>query len=204
MATIVQAMAGYSEDDWQFVQGRWDAIRAFHRQYILGHPGCIAIDETITDPDPALQATRRAARQRLERQQWLSRLLVATPRLLAAVEYARIRRQIEPDGAALLVEKGKGRGRGDGGHPIIMQMSQSAVSVATPEAPAPDLMVPIGFVSGATPRPGTVVTVPQIADGQTSAAVMETRGRRRAKDDIADGFEDLTAPPEDEQEERTG
>jgi hypothetical protein len=60
MATIVQAMAGYSEDDWQFVQGRWEAIRAFHRQYILDHPGCIAIDETSTDPDPALQATRRA------------------------------------------------------------------------------------------------------------------------------------------------
>jgi hypothetical protein len=29
---------------------------------------------------------------------------------------------------------------------------------------------------------------------------METRGRRRAKDDIAEGFDDLTTPDESEEE----
>ena len=59
---MVQALADYSDADWQFVLNRWEAIRQYHRQYIIAHPGCIAIDMTITDPDPELQATRRAVR----------------------------------------------------------------------------------------------------------------------------------------------
>jgi hypothetical protein len=58
--------------------------------------------------------------------------------------------------------------------------------------------VPLGFVSGATPPPGTVMALPQIADEQSLASVMEQRGRRRAKDDIADGFQDLTTPDDEE------
>src|SRR5262245_20331564 len=84
LANVVQVLADYSDADWQFVLERWDAIRQYHRQYIIANPGCIAVDETITDPDPAVQATKRASRRCLDRQLWLSRLLVATPRVLAA------------------------------------------------------------------------------------------------------------------------
>jgi hypothetical protein len=106
----VWSIVEYSEEDWQYVLRRWEAIRAYHRQYILDHPGCIAIDETITDADPQVQAHKRTLRQRLDRQQWLSRLLVATPRILAAAEYARIRRQIEPADVMLRADQ-KGRGK---------------------------------------------------------------------------------------------
>jgi len=192
-ANVVQVLADYSASDWQYTCARWEAIRAYHRQYILDHPGCIAIDESITDPDLSVQATKRAAQQRLDRQRWLSRLLVATPRILAAAEYARIRRQIEPpDGLARADYKGKGKyGRAE--QPAIMvqtahgEMVMNASPVATPEA-----VVPIGFVRGATPPPGTPIALPQVDDDKSAAAVMETRGRRRAKDDIAAGFDDLS------------
>lgn len=188
-ANVVQSMADYADEDWQYVLERWEALRAYHRQHILDNPGCIAIDETITDPDPTVQAAKRAAKQRLDRQQWLSRLLVATPRMLAAAEYARIRRHIEPEGGAVADHsrgRGKGKGRGD-------------VVVAAPEPPKMEPIIPIGFVSGATPKAGTVVAVPQIADATTAATIMETRGRRRAKDDIAEGFDDLATPDDSEE-----
>src|SRR5262249_27848276 len=140
----------------------------------------------------------RAARQRLDRQRWLSRLLVATPRLLAAAEYARIRRQIEPTGGVVAGDKGRNKGRNEIGQPVVVQVGQGDVVMGAPEQRVQEPIVPIGFVSGATPRPGTVVAVPQIADEQTSTAVMETRGRRRMKDDIADGFDDLAAPVDEE------
>jgi len=70
-ARSVAELAALSETDWQRVLARWEAIRHCQRGYILRHPGCI--------PD------------RLERQRWLSRLLVAQPRLLVAAEYARAR-----------------------------------------------------------------------------------------------------------------
>jgi hypothetical protein len=201
-ANIVRRMADYSDEDWHYTLARWDAIRAYHRQYILQHPGCIAIDETIADPDPAVQAARRAAKQRLDRQRWLSRLLVATPRVLAAAEYARIRRQIEPDAAAGMGlrrdERGLKGGRMGGGAPIVMQTAQGDLVVAAPAPPAPEPVVPIGFVPGATPQPGTVVVAPQVVDTKTSVEVMAVRGRRRAKDDIAEGFDDLTTPDEEE------
>src|SRR5262249_23948579 len=62
-SNVVQALADYSDADWQFVLDRWEAIRQYHRQHIIAHPDCIAIDMTITDPDPALQAAKRTARQ---------------------------------------------------------------------------------------------------------------------------------------------
>ncbi len=61
----------YGDASWRQLLARWDAIRAAQRQYILDHPGCV--------PD------------RLERQRWLSRLLVARPRILAEIEYLRQR-----------------------------------------------------------------------------------------------------------------
>jgi hypothetical protein len=203
-SNVVQMLADYSEADWQFVQGRWAAIRVYHREYIIANPGCIAIDATITDPDPDVQAAKRAARQRLDRQTWLSRLLVATPRILAAAEYARIRRQIEPEGRTAMIDssKGKGRGRGEPGQPMVLQTAQGKLLIATPEQPAHEALVPIGFVNGATPEPGATVAVPQIADERSFADVMETRGRRRAKNDIATGFEGLGTSADDENEDR--
>lgn len=70
-ARTVAELAALGDGEWERVLGRWEAIRTFQRGYILRHPGCI--------PD------------RLERQRWLSRLLAARPRLLAAAEYARAR-----------------------------------------------------------------------------------------------------------------
>ncbi|MFO7167057.1 MAG: type IV secretory system conjugative DNA transfer family protein [Chloroflexota bacterium] len=68
----VAALAALDQAEWEHVLARWNAIRGCQRQYILDHPGCV--------PD------------RFERQRWLSRLLAARPRLLAAAEYARARR----------------------------------------------------------------------------------------------------------------
>jgi hypothetical protein len=75
--SIIAELAVFPEKEWQELLARWDAIRDAQRAYILAHPGCI--------PD------------RLERQRWLSRLLAARPLILAAAEYARIRRTIEAD-----------------------------------------------------------------------------------------------------------
>jgi hypothetical protein len=195
---VVQVLADFADEDWAYTLDRWAAIRAYHRQYILDNPGCIALDETITDPDLEIQAAKRAAKQRLDRQLWLSRLLVATPRVLAAAEYARIRRQIEPEGGVAPVDHGKGKGRKqEPAQPIVMHTRHGDMVVAAPEQPAPEAIVPIGFISGATPKPGMVVALPQVADTRSSAEVMEVRGRRRAKDDIAEGFDDLTTPDDE-------
>jgi hypothetical protein len=202
-SNVVQALADYSDADWQFILDRWEAIRQHHRQHIIANPGCIAIDTTITDPNPDIQAARRAARQRLDRQTWLSRLLIATPRILAAAEYARIRRQIEPRDRGMTGDMGKGRGkgRGDTAQPSIIQTTQGDMVVAPPEQVAPERLVPIGFVSGATPQPGTAVAVPQIGDARSFVDVMGTRGRRRARNDIAEGFESLDTTADDAQEQ---
>src|SRR5262249_40035270 len=71
-------LARQSDTKWARLLGRWAAIRDVQLQHILEHPGCI--------PD------------REERQQWISRLGYATPHILAEAEYARIRREIEPEG----------------------------------------------------------------------------------------------------------
>ncbi|MFL5801612.1 MAG: hypothetical protein ACJ8CR_07695 [Roseiflexaceae bacterium] len=152
-ANVTQVLADAGMEDWQETLDRWAALRAYHRQYILDHPGCIALDETITDPDPEVQMAKRAAQQRLDRQRWLSRLLVATPRVLAAAEYARIRRQIEPVGGGLGADGGRGRGRGEPAQPIVVQTAQGDDHIAAPEPPRQEPMVPIGFVPGATPKP---------------------------------------------------
>ena len=200
LSNVVQALADYSDSDWQFVLSRWESLRQYHREYIIANPGCIALDATITDPNPDVQAAKRAARQRLDRQTWLSRLLVATPRILAAAEYARIRRQIEPPGGASVRPNGKGRG--DTARFLSAHATPGELVMPALGQPAHEPMVPIGFVSGATLRPGTIITVPQVADDKTSAAVMETRGRRRAKEDISPGFDDLS-PAEEEQTDQS-
>jgi hypothetical protein len=59
-----------SDDEWTLVGERWAAIRQWQRQYLLDHPEAI--------PD------------RLARQVWLSRLLVAQPRILLRIAAARM------------------------------------------------------------------------------------------------------------------
>jgi hypothetical protein len=68
-ARVVDTLAQLDAPSWGRLIERWSAIQRCQRDYILAHPGCI--------PD------------RMERQRWLSRLLVAQPRALAAAEYAR-------------------------------------------------------------------------------------------------------------------
>ena len=68
---VVATMAAMGDTEWQAMNQRWDVIRAYHRAYIIANPGCI--------PD------------RFERQMWLSRLRATRPRILAAIEYRRIR-----------------------------------------------------------------------------------------------------------------
>jgi membrane protease YdiL (CAAX protease family) len=78
-AAMVIDLAQMPEAEWVYVLERWATIRAAQRAHILANPGSV--------PD------------QLERQRWLSRLWAATPRLLAAAQYQRQRRAIEPDAA---------------------------------------------------------------------------------------------------------
>jgi hypothetical protein len=73
LARTSAALARLSAAQWALVMQRWQAIRTHQRQHILAQPGCI--------PD------------RRERQQWLSRLYVAMPRVLAEATYQRLRGQ---------------------------------------------------------------------------------------------------------------
>jgi hypothetical protein len=71
VAQVSRGLARLAADQWNLVLARWSAIRTHQRQHILAYPGCI--------PD------------RRERQQWLSRLAVAMPRVLAEATYQRLR-----------------------------------------------------------------------------------------------------------------
>jgi len=138
-----------------------------------------------------MQAARRATKQRLDRQLWLSRLLIATPRILAAAEYARIRRQIEPvDGALSTARNGRNaRQRGELSPLRAAQMDMTN-GAAAQGGSAAELVVPLGYVTGAAAvQPPAPV---QIADHKTSADVLRERGQQRLKNaEVQDGFEDL-------------
>jgi hypothetical protein len=186
---VVQVLADFADDDWAYMLDRWAAIRAYHRQYILDNPGCIALDETITDPDLEVQAAKRVAKQRLDRQLWLSRLLVATPRLLAAAEYARIRRQIEPVGEAAVTSHGrsKGKNRHDMAPPIVVQAAQGNAVAGAYEP-----VVPIGYVSGAIPTGTNRPVLAHVPDRKTAHEVLRERGQQGMKNaEVEPGFEDL-------------
>jgi len=75
VVAFVDSCVAMAEDDWTALKGRWLEIRQAERAALLADPGQV--------PD------------RLVRQQWLSRLLFAVPQLVADVDYARIRRDIE-------------------------------------------------------------------------------------------------------------
>lgn len=70
--TLTRELSGA---EWQRMQARWTAIGRYHRELLLRQPDLI--------PD------------RLDRQRWLSRLLVARPLILAEIEYRRQRPAIE-------------------------------------------------------------------------------------------------------------
>lgn len=70
--TLTRELSGA---EWQRMQQRWAAIGQYHRQLLLATPALI--------PD------------RLDRQRWLSRLLVARPLIFAEIEYRRQRPAIE-------------------------------------------------------------------------------------------------------------
>lgn len=90
-ARATEGLARLPDAEWAYLGARWEAIRAHQREYILAHPGCIALDTRIVDADPARQELLRREDRRRRRQQWLSRLETRTPRVLAAAAYRRQR-----------------------------------------------------------------------------------------------------------------
>jgi hypothetical protein len=84
--TLTRELSGA---EWQRMQTRWTAIGRYHRQLLLDQPALI--------PD------------RLDRQRWLSRLLVARPLIFAEIEYRRQRPAIEA--TAQRSDGGRGRAR---------------------------------------------------------------------------------------------
>jgi hypothetical protein len=93
--------AELSDLQWYFLNSRWEAISYTQRQYILDHPGCIP--------------------NRDERVRWLSRLGYARPRLLAEIEFLRIRQatgldQLAAQAAVPKKNKQPQRGAGSTAH----------------------------------------------------------------------------------------
>lgn len=71
---VMEWLAAMPEDEWNAIIERWSAIRQAQRAYILRYPACI--------------------RDRLERQQWLSRLENSDGSLMMAVAYKRARPEV--------------------------------------------------------------------------------------------------------------
>lgn len=144
---VAAQLALMPEDEWRLLLERWNRIRAYQRNLILTRPGCI--------PD------------RLERQRWLSRLWITTPRVLAAAVYQRQRWAIDPTETPAIVKPRR---------PLVER--DAAV-------PATTAMVP-GIAPAIPPLP------PAMAAGKSVADALTERGRQRAVDDrIAPGFIDL-------------
>jgi hypothetical protein len=158
----VRGLAALSDGDWAELLARWDAIRSAQRAHILTHPGCIA--------------------DRLERQRWLSRLLAATPRILAAAEYGRIRRAIDPDGAAAQMTI---QVVGPDGKPAMLERAaeESTPIAATAIAGAVE--------DGTRPLGGSIPPAPTVDARPPLDEVRRQRGYRRAKDDLAAGYDEL-------------
>ena len=151
-----QQLADLDADAWQQLNTRWDAIRDVQRGYILANPGCI--------PD-------RSARLR-----WLSRLAIARPRVLAAAEYARIRR-ITGDTTPAPVAPPRRSARAE----------RSGVPAGAPGAAH---IGAASFVPGVTPS--VAPPPPVMGVGPSAEDALAARGRRPTGDDlIAPGFEGL-------------
>ncbi|HEU4322980.1 MAG TPA: hypothetical protein VFS21_07490 [Roseiflexaceae bacterium] len=144
---------------WAHIQARWEVLRTTHRALILRQPGLI--------PD------------RLERQQWLSRLLAAMPWVLAAATYQRQRWEVAPGEAQTSVSAPRGSGAGRGAPTV------TASGVVLP----PGVSVP---VSGLTPSPGEQPATP-LADGDRIDVeqALRDRPKRREEASLAAGFDAL-------------
>lgn len=153
---VVNTLAALNDDDWMQLLARWDAIRMAQWAHILANPGCI--------PD------------RLERQRWLSRLLAATPRILAAVEYARTRRAIEPVSARV---SGNIQVVGADGKPVEAKQAEKPVQIAS-----------TAIVEGIAPDALLVAPPPMLVERAALDEVRRQRGYRRAKDDLEPGLDD--------------
>lgn len=153
----VAIMAAMEEAEWQAMNQRWDVIRAYHRAYIIANPGCI--------PD------------RFERQMWLSRLRATRPRILAAIEYARIRSAFGESPSAP-ASPGQAKVRPSHSAPTEQEAASPAEQRAARHIPGIS-----GAFGAATP----------IAVGQqpSSADILRNRGPRRSPSTIDDIFEEI-------------
>jgi hypothetical protein len=125
VAHVSAQLALMPEDEWRFLLARWQQIRQYQRQYLVDHPGCV--------PD------------RFERQQWLSRLLIATPRVLAAAVYQRQRWAIDPTEKPPAVRARQKTNR-DPSAPSSTAMHQG-ITPTSPVEPTPvGATVPVGSV----------------------------------------------------------
>lgn len=176
MQHVAEQLARGPEVVWALIRERWDTIRQHQRQYILDNPHCI--------PD------------RIERQRWLSRLWIATPRVFAAAAYQRQRWLVAPgEQPAPVKDRRGGKQERDAVRRPPERMTEQPVSgVRVPEqrpeqrtgasvealgsrvlvTPAPGGSEPTGSV----PPPATVTPAP------TSEAAMSERGARRDIRDV--------------------
>jgi len=150
------ALARADAATWAHIQERWAALRDTHRQLILAHPGLVP--------------------ERMERQRWLSRLLIAQPRILAAATYQRQRWEVAPEEPPTRVAPAPSR-------PPRPAPSEHAT---TPDVPG--LVEP---VTGATPDPQNRPAAPASAERTTADDLLRQRGSRRPRSEIAPGFDDL-------------
>lgn len=147
IAHVAGQLALMPEDEWQLLIQRWNRIRQHQRAHILAHPGCIA--------------------KRLERQRWLSRLWIATPRVLAAAVYQRQRWAVNPTETPA---------------PVKGRRLQSERDTALPASTA---IMP-GIAPVVAPLP------PVMPGGKSVEEALRERGRQRSADDrVASGFDDL-------------
>lgn len=164
MQHVADELSQAPEWEWRMVRDRWETIRAYQRQYILDHPQCIP--------------------NRIERQRWLSRLWIATPRIFAAVAYQRQRWLVAPgEKPAPVKDKGKKGQQQKGQQRSPERITDQPISgVRTPEASvvpeAPRTLVtppPADF----DPTGGAVPPPPEVEPAPPSEQVMEERGIRR-------------------------
>jgi hypothetical protein len=120
-------------------------------------------------------------RDRLERQRWLSRLTAATPRIFAAAAYQRQRWALDPRETP---------------QPLRPFREQRGAERAESDRPSP-----VAIISGLAPSPGETPPPPAVTALAPASDLLRARGRRRAKDDIAPGFEFEPARAADETEE---
>jgi hypothetical protein len=167
-ATVAE-LASWSAEHWAELLARWDVVRSVQRAYILAHPGCI--------PD------------RLERQRWLSRLLAATPRILAAAGYARLRQQLAPDGEANSITVSAQRRSRERSLRVSRDASSSAAAATVPlsdelrQARTPATAQVDGSET-------TVAVIPNLVQPVRSGlrTLRAVRTNRRRSDVVATGF----------------